>query len=303
MKTTSALLIFPLLLTACRERDPILARVGDERVRQSTFLREIDGIPFSSRTYLQSPAGKKELMELLVRRKILTQAARDAGIDRTPALKEKLGALHADYERQKRELDRRYHEARERITAGEFLAERRRGPLKVTDDEVARFRAEEKEVRASHILVSDRETAMRLRARVVKAHESFGNVAREASEDAQTAAKRGDLGWVTRGSLVPAFETALFALAIGDVSDVVASPYGYHLILKTDERPVSRSPDKNLDDRLRQALEGRKLQDWFDVLRRRFPVRVDENALAAVSLPTPPSEPTEQTAAPIDIPR
>jgi len=58
---------------------------------------------------------------------------------------------------------------------------------------------------------------------------TFEEVAREYGEDA-TAHQGGDLGMIAPGQLVPSFEEVLFALAPGEISDVVETPYGYHLI-------------------------------------------------------------------------
>ncbi|MBC8259081.1 MAG: SurA N-terminal domain-containing protein [SAR324 cluster bacterium] len=85
----------------------------------------------------------------------------------------------------------------------------------------------------------------------IKAGASFEELAIKHSEDG-TAANGGDLGWFKPGEMVPAFETAAFALAAGEVSEVVQSPFGLHLI-KVDE--LKEEITKSLDDARTEITE------------------------------------------------
>lgn len=110
------------------------------------------------------------------------------------------------------------------------------------------------ERRASHILISaakdipaaDRQKA-RARAQellqaVRKAPENFAEVAKKNSQDTGSAVHGGDLDFFTRGAMVKPFEDAAFAMKKGDISDVVESDFGYHIIKLTDiKTPVQRS--------------------------------------------------------------
>ena len=82
----------------------------------------------------------------------------------------------------------------------------------------------------------------------IRSGKSFEELAREHSEDG-TAPDGGDLGWFKPGEMVPAFETAAFALAPGEVSDIVQSPFGLHLI-KVDElkEEITKSLDEARDE-------------------------------------------------------
>ncbi len=70
----------------------------------------------------------------------------------------------------------------------------------------------------------------------LEAGRSFEDLARDYSEDMSNAENGGDLGWFTRGRMVPEFEQAAFDLAKGAVSDPVKTQFGFHLIKKEDER-------------------------------------------------------------------
>ena len=72
--------------------------------------------------------------------------------------------------------------------------------------------------------------------------EPFEKVARDVSEDPGSKDRGGDLGFFPRGRMVPAFEEAAFALAPGTPSDLVETPYGFHLILVEEKRPAKLVP-------------------------------------------------------------
>ncbi len=109
------------------------------------------------------------------------------------------------------------------------------------------------EVRASHILIqyagaqsTPSSTTMTKDQAKAKAEEilkqltpeNFAAMAKKYSQEPGAAQSGGDLGWFGKGDMVPAFEDAAFKLQKGQISDVVETPFGYHIILKTDERPV-----------------------------------------------------------------
>jgi peptidyl-prolyl cis-trans isomerase SurA len=141
---------------------------------------------------------------------------------------------------------------------------------------------------ARHILlktseiVSEDDARLRLlalRGRIA-AGASFAELARLNSEDG-SAARGGDLGWVYPGDTVPEFERAMSALAPGEVSAPVRTPFGYHLILVEERRAVDVSRER-LRQQARQALRERKAdeayQEWLRQLRDRTYVelRLDE---------------------------
>ncbi len=130
------------------------------------------------------------------------------------------------------------------------------------EQNVARLSGTE-ERRASHILISAAKTApaaerdkakaraQELLATVRKASASFADVARKNSQDTGSAVKGGDLDFFARGSMVKPFEDATFALKKGDISEVVESDFGYHIIQLTDVK----SPKQKSFEELRASLE------------------------------------------------
>ncbi len=142
------------------------------------------------------------------------------------------------------------------------------------DDEVAEYYAlhkddkftEPEQVRARHILVKtaadagpDAKAAARKKAEEllakVKAGADFAALAKERSEDAGSAANGGDLGLFTRGRMTPAFEEAAFALQGGGLSDVVETPFGFHVIKVEEHRPGGAKPLETVHDEIADTLK------------------------------------------------
>jgi peptidyl-prolyl cis-trans isomerase SurA len=97
----------------------------------------------------------------------------------------------------------------------------------------------------------------------------FADMAKLYSEDGSNA-KGGDLGWVNLGDLVPEFEKAMVALPIGQVSEPVRSPFGWHLILVEGKRNQDVSSDHE-KMAVKQQIRARKMEqayaDWVRQLR------------------------------------
>jgi peptidyl-prolyl cis-trans isomerase D len=92
----------------------------------------------------------------------------------------------------------------------------------------------------------------------IKAGEDFGELAKIYSEDTGSQKAGGDLGYVKRGKLVPEVERAAFALKPGEVSDIVTSSYGLHLIKVEDYRASNVEPLEDVKERIRETLTGEK---------------------------------------------
>lgn len=138
-------------------------------------------------------------------------------------------------------------------------------------------KVEIQQTHARHILIrkADGVTAEQATRRLqdlatrVRNGADFGDLARTNSSDI-TSAKGGDLGWVSPGDTVPEFEHAMDALKPGEVSGVVASPFGWHIIQVLERRKVDVTGDQS-KLAARQAVRERKTdeayEDWLRQLR------------------------------------
>jgi Parvulin-like peptidyl-prolyl isomerase len=112
----------------------------------------------------------------------------------------------------------------------------------VTDDDIKKFYDENKasmstpeQIRASHILVATKEEAEAI-LKDLQGGADFATLAKEKSTDTGSKDNGGDLDFFSKGMMEPAFEEAAFALKKGELSGIVQTSYGYHIIKKTDEK-------------------------------------------------------------------
>jgi peptidyl-prolyl cis-trans isomerase D len=139
---------------------------------------------------------------------------------------------------------------------------------KYYDDNIAHFRTEG-EVRASHILIAapkDASAADKAKAKQkaeellaqVKAHpDQFAQIAQQNSQDPGSAAKGGDLGYFGRGMIAggQAFDDAVFALKKDEISGIVQTDFGFHIIKVTDVKPTVTKSFDEVKDQIAQQMK------------------------------------------------
>ncbi|HXQ21210.1 MAG TPA: peptidylprolyl isomerase [Candidatus Acidoferrales bacterium] len=145
------------------------------------------------------------------------------------------------------------------------------------------------QIRASHILIrvpqgasaADRSAAKQGAAQLLdrlKAGGDFAQLARERSQDPGSAAVGGDLGYLAKGDMDETFEQAAFALAPGQLSGIVSTPYGFDIIKVTERRDEGFAPLSEVEDRIREVLLKRARQqreaDFVAELRKKAQVEL-----------------------------
>lgn len=152
---------------------------------------------------------------------------------------------------------------------------------KLYNDNIARYKTDEQR-RVSHILIAapqDATPAERAKAKakaeeilaqVRKQPDSFAKLAEENSQDPGSAAKGGDLGYFGRGAMVKPFEDAAFKLKENEISDIVQTDFGYHILKLTGIKPAETKPFEQVKGELateyqqqQQAKKYAQLADQF----------------------------------------
>ncbi|OOZ90618.1 peptidylprolyl isomerase PrsA [Bacillus cereus] len=114
------------------------------------------------------------------------------------------------------------------------------------------------EIKASHILVSDENEAKEIKKKL-DTGASFEELAKQESQDLLSKEKGGDLGYFNSGKMAPEFETAAYKLKVGQISNPVKSPNGYHIIKLTDKKELK--PYDEVKDSIRKNLEEERIAD------------------------------------------
>lgn len=168
--------------------------------------------------------------------------------------------------------------------------------MQATDEEAKKFYAENAEKfqgdeqrRASHILISfgvsatpqakeqAKKKAQEVLAEVKKNPAKFGELAKKYSQDPGSAERDGDLGQFGRGAMVKPFEDAVFSMKTGEVSDLVESEFGYHIIKLTEITGQSQSFE-NVKPQIRAELLYQKAIAKFTEQAENFSNRVYEDS-------------------------
>ena len=144
--------------------------------------------------------------------------------------------------------------------------------------------------RASHILVAvpqgapaaekdkARAKAQELAAAAKKNPDSFAELAKKNSQDPGSAQNGGDLDWQTRGAFVKPVEDAIYALKKGEISDVVESEFGFHVIRLTDVREAKKRTYEEVRPELEAQLKQQQAQRKFAEVADTFSNTVYEQA-------------------------
>lgn len=272
-----------------KKEGQVVAEVNGSTITTGDFNRELKNLPDYLKSMAATPQGRKEMMDTMVIRELILQQATKDGVDKSPELAEKLEDL------------------KKRLIVEAFLKKKVETDAKVSDDDLKKFYEQNKDkfktgeqIRASHILVKTEKDAKDILAQI-KAGGKFEELAKKNSVDS-SAAQGGDLGWFGKGSMVPAFEKAALALKEGQVSDVVKSDFGYHIIKLTGKRPAGIRPFEEVKDQIKAAVMPSKQQEVFqkikEELKKGAKINIKEDVLNTIGDAKGESKPGEAPAAP-----
>jgi peptidyl-prolyl cis-trans isomerase C len=328
---------------AAHKPDDVVARVGDSTIKWedldkacTAYTRQFSG---SGRTFPESQMDRLryDLLGEMITREVLFQAAKGAAptnleaqvklqLEQTKAQaggEEAFAAALADIGGTPAEFEKRI---RETLLIQNSVRDYVEPRVKVTEDDAKKFYdtnrgkfATPEQVRASHILIlvppeataevrTQKLAQIKAAAALAKSGEKFEDLAKKFSEDPGSAANGGDLRYFGRGQMVKEFEEAAFALKPGEISDIVTTQYGYHILKLTDRRPAGERNFAEVKDDIERYLKNLKgqevAQQYVKELRDKAKIEI---LIAKPQAPVPPPAagkelPTVETA-PVPAPK
>ena len=229
----------------------ILATVNGTPITDAEVSAFLRGMGQQGQAY-NNPEGRKAILQELVAQKLLLLDAQKNLLEAEPAFKEQL-------KKAKESLLANY--ALEKVITG----------VRITDKEIEDYYNENQDkfvspatVNASHILVDSEEKAKEIYEKIEKGEMSFEDAAKEYSS-CPSKDNGGSLGDFGKGQMVPEFDAAVFAMAVGEVTkEPVQTQFGYHLIRLNSKNEGATMPLDSIKERLGQQLLGQKQQKAYE---------------------------------------
>ncbi len=231
--------------------EKILAKVGPLTVTDTDVEEFIAGLGQKGQSY-NNPEGKRVILEQLIGNKLLLLDAKRNLLEAEPEFKAELARL------------------KDNLLVS-FAANKALSCVTVSDKEAeeyysaneAQFLTPET-VNASHVLVATEDEASTLLAKI-KAGEMTFEEAAEKFSTCPSGKNGGSLGDFGRGQMVPEFDSAVFSMQVGEITDTpVKTQFGYHLIKLNSKNEPSRMPFEQIKAQLKDMLLGQKQRKAYE---------------------------------------
>ncbi len=265
-------------LSYANETDKILVTAGNATLTESGFTELIAEMPPQLQKMLnEQPQLKLEMLQNWANFSILAQEAEATGFG------------------DKKTAQRKIKEIRNRVMVQELI-ESQTTKTSVSDEEITTFYNDNKsnyaipeQVKAQHILVhikdfNDSKDVELANAKIkhiqakLQAGESFAILAKQYSDDAVSKVKGGNVGFFSRGEMVPPFEEFAFNKTVGDLSEAITTKYGLHIIKITAKIKAGFSPlDKEKENIRLQLIDNKnrvQVETLLAELKEKYKIKI-----------------------------
>ncbi len=235
--------------------DDVVAKIGDRKITISEFNKMLGYLDSEKQKLIEkNPQLKENLLQQYIQGIVISKLAKKKGFDKNPELKEQLEMIKDNY------------------IAIEYLKKEVTNKVEVSEGDIKAYYESHKDefktpemVSSRHILIkadpsaSDndkkkaREKAEEL-LKKIKAGEDFAKLASDVSDDTGSKTKGGELGFFPKGKMVKPFEDAAFSLKPGEVSGIVETQFGYHIIKVEEKKEPGMEPFDTAKEKIKQKL-------------------------------------------------
>ncbi|MCK5451728.1 MAG: peptidyl-prolyl cis-trans isomerase [Candidatus Omnitrophica bacterium] len=274
LRMMSIFVFLAVVSSGCGKEDPknvTLASIGKERISLADFYERISTLPVQYQDIIKKR--KNEYLQEIIGDTLLYQEALRRGVHKS------------------RNIKRVIKEATKKIIVARFLKDEIDDVIEVDEADIRNhYNKHQSEyattefLRVSHILVNTKEDAEAVLIEIKNGVE-FETLAKERSID-PTAHKGGDIGYFPKGQLMSEIERACDKLGPGEVSGVVKTKLGYHVIKLTERRLPELKPIEEVEGTIKQQVRTVKRREIFndllESLRERTIININEDALSEV---------------------
>lgn len=264
----------------------VVLSIGNDKITAAEYNDIVNSLPQQYQATARGP-GKRQFAEQLVQLKLLSALAQKDKVDQDPKVQKELAFN------------------RDNLLAS-IMFQRMQENVKVGDPEIEQYynahKGEYEAVKARHILVREKGAPMQaipgrpeltdeealakakaIRARLV-AGEDFATIAKAESDDTGSAAQGGELGEFRKGMMVPPFEQAAFAAKVGEITEPVKTPFGYHII-KVEAHTAKSLAEAKPD--IEKKLRPEMARLAVEAMRKDAAVTIDDSFFGPAPAPRP----------------
>jgi len=242
-------------INAFADNNALVANIGDQKITVADFDRMLGFLDTDKQKMIEkNPQLRQAVLSQFVQSIVISKLAKEKGFDKTAEVRGQLEFFKDNY------------------LATLYLKEEVVGKINIPEEDLKKYYESHKDefktpemVKVRHILVrvdpsatEKVKQATKKKAesilKKIKAGEDFAKLAAEVSDDPGSKQNGGELGFFPRGRMVKSFEDAAFALKLGQVSGLVTTQYGYHIIKVEEKKPEGIQPFDDVKESIRQKL-------------------------------------------------
>jgi peptidyl-prolyl cis-trans isomerase C/peptidyl-prolyl cis-trans isomerase D len=251
-----------------QNKDAVVATVGSKTITLEDFNKKYNEI----KSQTVNPPTKDQFLEDLVRYEVGLQEAEKKKLQNDPLVQERMRQ-----ELYKALLDREIGEKIQKTS--------------VTDKEMQAYYKNNPEIRTSHILIEvkpgatvaqraeAKKRAQEIYEEVRKSKRPFEELVRLYSDDPLNKQTGGDVGWQTRISLVPSYYDTVVKMKVGDLSPLVETAFGFHIIKVTGRRSYENANKRQLRIAVFDEKRRETFNEYFDKVKKGYKIQTNKKLI------------------------
>ncbi len=254
-----------LILTSCQQQKeadtteldptPVIAKVAGVTFHESDIDREIRSMPGSLQHIGTDLVARRQILQVLIRRSILSQKAQEIGLEKDPLIASQI----------MRARNTILIEALEKWQISQITPPGEKEIIVYYQEHLNDFTIPE-QIHARHILVGSEKLAWEILKKLKQNRKGFEALAATHSLDDSNKSRGGDLNWFPRGIMVEPFEKVAFSLRENSLSKPVKTQFGWHIIEALGKRPAHVKSLDEARDEIHALLLQNALDQWVDKL-------------------------------------